>query len=825
MAHPTWVEGRANTGLNVNDFKLQLYSQLKSSGVLSTLKTQLRSQVLNKLQTEHGAAIAPAQQAQQNLWRRAMNSIVAEYLAASRYDYTLSVFQPECGLSSAAPFTHAEILQVLHIEEATPLHLALAKRGVHAKDPAGSPPQQCFALSLLEAVAELSSRRTAHESATQTSEGPGAARLGLQLTQLEDAYLTRADSERQKPFDTLEARMARYRQECDQRVKEEVAMQVERVRELELSAVRLEEADRHRKALEGEREALDRLHQAKLGKLREREELTTERLQRQQRDVENVAFEHRQRILREEDRLRAAKAEWEADMGALQERLRHREQHAESREKAVLLRENEAERRTAEALEAAASAHVTARKEVEKEYSVQRESIRRERVALETDRVRVLELKNDTAAELAEARLTRERLRAAEAARAEAESRAGVHAAAEECLMLQVQELRRALAEANEQLRHGGKLPSSVLRQLAGIENRGDRIRAVHDDSHQQPYGWQAEALRLEAVVRQLKRQAGQLAHDLAASQARENFWRGTAQAADRIVDEAVAGREGSLQAVEEARLALMASERDLQELRDQLDQAQQQRAGSQAGGVTSTAQASPARGMGFPFPMHGSLAHTEQGALVQSFGARSAGSHRLDEVLRAEERLKSEVVAFKRRVEAQRDASAHHMRRVMAGIVQLQDESATSDMTSFSSDNGTSFISDSRHATPARAPPSLSGADAAMREPGYETDVESVASVIKSLASEELNMPASSRAQDGVLEVLGVAPSQEASTHATPRTDPHPLDNSDAYLSDPESSLPAKLPSAEDGSIGSLSADDFFGRNGTGSDSEDSVF
>lgn len=43
--------------------------------------------------------------------------------------------------------------------------------------------------------------------------------------------------------------------------------------------------------------------------VRAREEEVGEKLRRQQRDVENCAFEHRQRILREEERLRAWKAE------------------------------------------------------------------------------------------------------------------------------------------------------------------------------------------------------------------------------------------------------------------------------------------------------------------------------------------------------------------------------------------------------------------------------------------------------------------------------------------------------------------------------------
>ena len=70
--------------------------------------------------------------------------------------------------------------------------------------------------------------------------------------------------------------------------------------------------------MEGERLELDRMHHERLHGLRTREEDLMERLRRQQRDVENAAFEHRQKILREEERVRAWKAETTAAADARQ---------------------------------------------------------------------------------------------------------------------------------------------------------------------------------------------------------------------------------------------------------------------------------------------------------------------------------------------------------------------------------------------------------------------------------------------------------------------------------------------------------------------------
>ncbi len=59
-------------------------------------------------------------------------------------------------------------------------------------------------------------------------------------------------------------------------------------------------------------------------------------------------------------------------------------------------------------------------------------------VCVQLDRARLVELRNEAAAEVAAARAKEDRLRALETARAEAEARAATHAAESEILRLQV---------------------------------------------------------------------------------------------------------------------------------------------------------------------------------------------------------------------------------------------------------------------------------------------------------------------------------------------------------------------------------------------------
>ena len=58
-----------------------------------------------------------------------MNSLIVEYLTACHYHYTLSVFQPEAGLSGLQTLHNRDILQLMHIDTSSPLQAALTKRG------------------------------------------------------------------------------------------------------------------------------------------------------------------------------------------------------------------------------------------------------------------------------------------------------------------------------------------------------------------------------------------------------------------------------------------------------------------------------------------------------------------------------------------------------------------------------------------------------------------------------------------------------------------------------------------------------------------------
>ena len=98
------------------------------------LQSQLRSQVLSKLQKQD-CSVHAAVPGSEALWGNVMNSLIVDYLSACHYHYTLSVFQPEAGLSGLQGLTPADILQMLQVGPGSPLQLALDnKAGANAAE-------------------------------------------------------------------------------------------------------------------------------------------------------------------------------------------------------------------------------------------------------------------------------------------------------------------------------------------------------------------------------------------------------------------------------------------------------------------------------------------------------------------------------------------------------------------------------------------------------------------------------------------------------------------------------------------------------------------
>lgn len=110
-----------------------------------------------------------------SLKRRALNSMLVEYLSAAPYPYSLSVFSEESGAGAIPNLTEAEVMDVLRIKKGSLLYQAYVK----AKDASNDLQNPSVLLNLLEALSVAGSSGRSLEISTQTA---GSDRFHLEVS-------------------------------------------------------------------------------------------------------------------------------------------------------------------------------------------------------------------------------------------------------------------------------------------------------------------------------------------------------------------------------------------------------------------------------------------------------------------------------------------------------------------------------------------------------------------------------------------------------------------------------------------------------------------
>jgi len=115
-------------GLTSKQLKTKLIEAVRNKGILNSIKSQLR----NKLVLELNSNV------KQNINRSSLalttiNCLIADHLRTNEYDYTLSVFLPECGMSPNDVYGLEDILHVLKVSRDSCLYRQVGEEAVKQK--------------------------------------------------------------------------------------------------------------------------------------------------------------------------------------------------------------------------------------------------------------------------------------------------------------------------------------------------------------------------------------------------------------------------------------------------------------------------------------------------------------------------------------------------------------------------------------------------------------------------------------------------------------------------------------------------------------------
>ncbi|XP_027970769.1 oral-facial-digital syndrome 1 protein isoform X2 [Eumetopias jubatus] len=289
--------------LSQDELRKKLYQTFKDRGILDTLKTQLRNQLIHELM--HPVLSGELQPRSISVEGSALligasNSLVADHLQRCGYEYSLSVFFPESGLAKEKVFTMQDLLQLIKINPESSLYKSLISG--FDKENKG------FLMQFLRELAEYHQSKMSCDMETQTSSAfPSKDSLAEKLQLIDDQF---ADAYPQRPkLESLEIKLNEYKREIEQQLRAEMCQKLKYFKDTEIAKVKMEEKRKAERELAEFRNELERARQAKSEALISREKMALERIQKHQEMETKEIYAQRQLLLKDIDLLRGREAE------------------------------------------------------------------------------------------------------------------------------------------------------------------------------------------------------------------------------------------------------------------------------------------------------------------------------------------------------------------------------------------------------------------------------------------------------------------------------------------------------------------------------------
>ncbi|XP_008050869.1 oral-facial-digital syndrome 1 protein [Carlito syrichta] len=325
--------------LSQDELRKKLYQTFKDRGILDTLKTQLRNQLIHELMHPVLSGELKPQSISvegSTLLINASNSLVADHLQRCGYEYSLSVFFPESGLAKEKVFTMQDLLQLIKINPASSLYKSLISEFDKEN-------RKGFLMHFLKELADYHQTKEICDTETQTSSTfPSKYSLAEKLRLIDDQF---ADAYPQHPqLQSLEIKLNEYKREIEEQLRAEMCQKLKFFKETEIAKMKMEEKRKYEKELAEFRNDFEKACQAKSEALIYREKNTLERIQKHQEMETKEIYAQRQLLLKDMDVLRGREAELKQRVEAFEltqrlqeekyrsmnETLRRREQNIKS---------------------------------------------------------------------------------------------------------------------------------------------------------------------------------------------------------------------------------------------------------------------------------------------------------------------------------------------------------------------------------------------------------------------------------------------------------------------------------------------------------------
>ncbi|XP_068560942.1 centriole and centriolar satellite protein ofd1 isoform X2 [Cebidichthys violaceus] len=320
--------------LSPDELRKRLYQTFKNKGVLDTLKTQLRNQLIQELKhpplTGGEPVPRPVHVNSEPLLVSACNSIVADHLRSSGYEYTLSVFYPESGLCKDKVVMTGDLLQLLRINPESALHRSLSSNKGNS--------DKGFLISLLTQLTHHYTHSRCRDADTQTTSTASYGESLVEKMKIIDEEYESSKYSGDKWF-SFQSKLDAYRKDIEAQMQAEMNTKMQHFKDVEIATVKMEEKAKFHKEFDKLKQEMERTYEMKAKALMEREKNAIDRLQKQQEIEERNVYMQRQSVLKEIETVRQRENELRMRMEAFEKTCQIHEEKVKTTEELLRRRE------------------------------------------------------------------------------------------------------------------------------------------------------------------------------------------------------------------------------------------------------------------------------------------------------------------------------------------------------------------------------------------------------------------------------------------------------------------------------------------------------
>ena len=163
--------------------------------------------------------------------------------------------------------------------------------------------------NLVNSLKKTEFQRSKFSVSVQTYDFGQSDTLEKKLESIEWDFKSKIENDRLSTVESFNERVHKMKRELDAQYKKDLAAEISRFKQFEVSAIRMAEAEKCRKDKESIRDEMEKMYYSKLEALKERERSTLLTIKSKSKDLESKDFNYRRTVEKDLDFLSARESE------------------------------------------------------------------------------------------------------------------------------------------------------------------------------------------------------------------------------------------------------------------------------------------------------------------------------------------------------------------------------------------------------------------------------------------------------------------------------------------------------------------------------------